>query len=288
MRALHGIFPLGKCALFLRSSLPAALLFVAFCFLSGAGKASAMESIFPMPIPHVNLFALVGGAYPEYYGSKYVNVGAAPYLLYEFDGDRYVELIANELRINLLDDPNWRFGPDVFYRFGRSDVQDDMVNRLDDIDDSVDVGAFAGYTFFDKANPLKRLTLSVYTLADVGGVSNGVTIGGSAVGMWPVFEFMSIAGGQGLTWADKGFMDTYFGVDDSNALASGLTAYAPGSGLRDTRTYLGLVFHLSEKWHFGFGGMFTHYLETAADSPVVDDRGAVDNWTYGGGVMYAW
>ncbi len=278
----------GNFLIFLRKSIPATILLVAFCFLSGAGKASAMESIFPMPVPHVNLFALVGGVYPEYYGSKYVDFGAAPYLLYEFDGDRYVELIANELRINLLDDPNWRFGPDVVYRFGRSDVQDDMVNKLDDIDDSVDVGAFAGYTFFDKANPLKRLTLSVYTLADVGGVSNGVTIGGSAVGMWPIFKFMSIAGGQGLTWADKGFMDTYFGVDDSNALASGLNAYTPGSGLRDTRTYLGLVFHLSEKWHFGFGGMYTRYLETAANSPVVKDRGAADNWTGGGGVMYAW
>ena len=288
MLLFQGHVAFGKFAIFMRSSVATVLVVAALFIMTGPGKASAMESLFPMPVLHENLFAIVGGAYPEYYGSKYVNFGAAPYLHYGFDEERYVELIANELRINLVNHPNWRFGPDVVYRFGRYDVRDDMVNKLDDIDDSVDVGAFAGYTFFDTVNPLKRLALSASVLADVGGVSNGVTIGGSAVGMWPLVKFMSIAGGMGITWADKGFMKTYFGVDDSNALASGLSSYNPGSGMRDARAYLGLIFHLSEKWHFGFGGMYTRYLETAADSPVVDDRGSANNWTGGGGVMYAW
>lgn len=58
------------------------------------------------------------GAYPDYIGSDNVKVGAAPPPWHGIGlgGNRFIRLMVNEMRINVIDHPNWRFGLDGLLR----------------------------------------------------------------------------------------------------------------------------------------------------------------------------
>ena len=69
-----------------------------------------------------------------------------------------MQLFANELSLNLVDSQKYRFGPVINYHFGRdSDVEDDVVRQMRDIDGTVELGVFGDIAWVDAANPRNRL-----------------------------------------------------------------------------------------------------------------------------------
>ena len=112
---------------------------------------------------------------PDYRGSDDYTIGVAPLLRYTFKGtNRYVSVVANELSINLLNNPMFRFGPVLNYNFGRDDdVDDRVVKHMDEIDGTVEAGVFADYAWIDPQNPRNRFLVGVTVLTDVGDESDG-------------------------------------------------------------------------------------------------------------------
>ena len=86
--------------------------------------------------------------------------------------DRYVWLPGSQSSLNLIDDKVFQFGPMLMYRFGRySDVDDDVVKRMVEIDDAVEAGAFVAASFsMNQNDPRERLVFSADLLADVSDV----------------------------------------------------------------------------------------------------------------------
>ena len=116
------------------------------------------------------------GMLPDYEGSDDYTIGAAPFFRYQLNGSqRYVMLRALELQANVLNHPWLRMGPSINYRFGRSDVEDDKVDDMRDIDDALELGGFIGVEFVDKENPRKRFLANLDVLQDVTGNQNGLT-----------------------------------------------------------------------------------------------------------------
>jgi MipA family protein len=116
---------------------------LAFALMTFAGGHSwAQDSVLPLAMPEGNLVAVGVGAYPDYLGSDDYTIGAIPLARYQYWGRRDLTLIGNTLSVNLLDAGGWRLGPSGILRFGRSDVQDDVVDRVHEIDPSIDLGAF--------------------------------------------------------------------------------------------------------------------------------------------------
>lgn len=251
--------------------------------------AGAVDVMFPrIVLPHVDMVGVGMGFYPQFAGSTDYYFGAAPVARVYFSGDRYFQLLINELRCNVLDHGNWSFGPLALWRFGRYDVDDNVVDRMQTIDDTVELGGFLGYSLTDPDNPLKHLNFETYAQADVGGVHEGWLASASVNGFYPLVEFLTFAGGAATTWASEGYNDTYFGVDPGDAVRSGLETYSPGAGMRDARGYMGLILHLSMNWHVGGGVLYSHILSQDADSPIVTERGDPNQWVYGMGVLYSW
>jgi len=287
--------PEGRASMSVRERNPEAWLscvlllsILAFCLLfprSGAARNIMFPHIAP---PRTDLVGVGVGFYPQYMGATDFYFGAAPLARVHFDGDRYFQLLINELRVNLLDDSNWSFGPIGLLRFGRSGLDDNVVNRMQDIHDTVELGGFLGYSFNYGENPLEQAGASVWAQGDVGGVHDGWIIGASASGLYPLVEFLTLTAGVAGTWASEGYNDTYFGVSAGDAVRSGLPEYSPGAGMRDVRGYSGLIFHFSRNWHVGAGVMYSHILGVDADSPIVDDRGTASQWAFGSGVIYSW
>jgi outer membrane protein len=251
-------------------------------------SARANDLVIPVELPQPN-FAGVGiGSYPDYLGSDEQAVGVAPIARISLGGNRFARLMVNDLRINLLDHSNWQFGPAAVYRFGREDVDDRVVSKVREIDDSLSLGAFGAYLWRDPAEFRRQAGVGGWALGDVSGAYGGWTAGLNAFAMEPVARMVSVAGGAALTYASENYMDEYFGVTAADSLASGLPVYTPGGGLRDVRAWLTALVHLGPQWHIGAGVMYSRLVGDAADSPLVADRGSKNQWVYGVGGIYAW
>ena len=255
---------------------------------TGVQQAHADDLVIPIELPQPNFVGFGVGSYPDYLGSDDAAVGVAPIARLSLGGDRFVRLLVNDIRVNLLDDPNWRLGPAGVWRFGRDDVDDPVVRKVHEIDDSFSLGLFGGYVWRDAADVRKQAGVGGWALGDVSGVDGGWTAGLNAYAMQPVAPMVSIAGGAAFTYGSGNYMDEYFGVTASDSLASGLPVYTAGGGMRDVRGWVTAVVHLGPQWHVGAGVMYSRLVGDAADSPIVADRGSANQWVYGAGALYAW
>lgn len=236
-----------------------------------------------------NVVGISGGIAPDYWGSDdSVGVGA-PFFRWTFEGqERYLQLLATELSLNVLDNQNFQLGPVLSYRFGRDDDVDDVVvKNMEEIDDTVDLGIFAAYVWRD-ANPRHRLIVSGEVLFDVGDVYNGWMAAAGARYWYPVNKPIDVMIGLGATYGNSQFMDTYFGVSSPDAVRTGLTRFDTDSGFRDVNIPVAVVFHYSINWHIGVGAKYYILVNDASDSPITDDRGSDGQLIAGLGVAYSW
>ena len=147
-----------------------------------SGPAKAMDFVVPFDFDVPNAASLAVGAYPDYEGSVDYAFGALPALNLQFD-ERYFRLIGPYLEINIINSEVFRFGPTAMYRFGRDDDIDDTVVKLvHEVDDAIELGAFAGFRILDPQDPRKRYGASVNYLQDVTDEHDGYTIQVSARG----------------------------------------------------------------------------------------------------------
>jgi outer membrane scaffolding protein for murein synthesis (MipA/OmpV family) len=264
-----------------------AALIASIGFALDAGPGWAQDAVLPQALPEGNLVAIAVGAYPDYVGSNDYSIGAIPLVRYGFWGRRDVTLIGNTLNVNLLDASGWRLGPSGMLRFGRSDVSDEVVSRVHEVDPSVDLGLFVGYTWVGD-DPRKRIGTNVWALGDATDSHGGWTAGGNVFGAYPVLPGLTLVGGAAATYGSASYMTSYFGVTPADAQMSGLGPYEPNAGIRDVRGWLVALVHLSPRWTLGAGVIYSWLAEEPARSPIVADRGSRNQWIYGAGVMFLW
>jgi outer membrane protein len=252
------------------------------------GRSHAEDLVIPLELPQLNFAGLGVGAYPDYLGSSDYNLGAAPFARLSLGGSRFVRLLVTEIRLNLLDNRDWQLGPVGFWRFGRDDVDNPVVERIHSIDDSFSLGLFGARVWRDPQEIRRIAGVGGWALADVSGVYNGWTAGLNAYAMQPVAKMLTLAGGAAFTYGSGNYMEEYFGVTPADSLASGLPIYVPGSGVRDVRGWAVAMLQLSKHWHLGAGVMYSRLVGHAADSPIVSQEGSENQWVYGAGVLHAW
>lgn len=265
-----------------------ALFMIAMLLPFASGPAHCSDSLFPVELPQGNIALLGVGAYPDYFGSDDYAIGALPVVRFKWGDTNIVTLMGNELRCNLLPGDHWRSGPVGLYRFSRRDVDDEVVDRMNPIDGTIELGGFIHYQVQDPDDFRKSMGIGAWALHDVAHVHGGSVRGANAFASYPVFMPFTVAAGVGATWGDRRYMNTYFGVDEADALLSGLDTYHPGSGLRDSRVWMTGILHLGLTWHTGFGLLYSRLKDGSAESPLVKERGSADQWIYGVGMAYVW
>ena len=269
-------------------SLCAAMLML----LGIAGVRTARANDFALPLEMGTQEHIVGvgvGMLPDYEGSDDYSFGVAPFFRYQFSGrQQYVALVGTELRANILNHKWLRLGPSFNYRFGRSNVEDDKVDKMEDIDGAFEMGGFIGVEFVNKKNPRKRFVSNLDVLQDVTSNQNGLTATLSARVWYPLSMMFDVTLGGAVCYANSNYMDTFFGVSGHDARRSGLHTYRAGAGIKDFRINPGIVMHLSPHWHVAAGVQYRRLVGDAEDSPVVDDRGSADQWIGGLGLAYSW
>jgi outer membrane protein len=229
------------------------------------------------------------GSTSQFSGSAQRTVGVVPGLRYQLEGsERFVEWYGPLADVNLLESRAWQFGPALNLRFGRKDVDDAVVAKLPEIGNTVEGGLALSYTYIGRGDIPYRLRVGGVALVDLGNTFHGFddTVYAS---LWlPLSRTMIVGLGTGASWGSASYHQTYYGVTPDGAQASGLPAYTPGSGMRQWYAWPALVVRLSPTWLVGFGGFYQRLTGDAAASPIVQQRGDRNQWTYGLGAAYAW
>ncbi len=269
-----------------------AVVVTAVAMFAGFGqRAQAQQAggvVFEFPEIR-NYVAGAVGVVPDYLGSDDYTLGGAPAGLIKFgSSERYARLVVTELLVNVLDSRTWSLGPVLNYRLARDDVDDDAVDRMRDIDGTVEAGLFGGWTWIGDDDPRHRFTATAEFVYDVGDTHDGYLISAGARYFQPVTRPLTLSIGATVTYGSSDYMQTYFGVDSNNAARSGLSQFSAGSDLRDVRIPVMAIYSLSPNWHLSGGLIYSRILGDASDSPVVDDRGSSDQLYAGLGVAYAW
>lgn len=217
---------------------------------------------------------------PDYEGSDDYEPIPVGLFSAHWPSGRNVELIGPRLRANLLPDRNWRLGPVLQYRLGRdSDVESAAVSRLGSIDDSVELGAYAGFE-------LNRWRATLQIVHDISDGHDDMLISTGLSYSIPVTRRFDMALQVDTTWAGDNYMDGYFSVSASEAEASGLSEHSAGSGFKDVGLGVSLRLAADENW--GLMGIvnYKRLIGDAGDSPVVDDAGSANQLISGLAVTF--
>lgn len=223
---------------------------------------------------HLSLGA--AGVYrPEFKGSKDYEFKPLPFVGLRYGrGDYYVALEGAALRANLLPGGLLEAGPMLSYERGRDDdVKNLAVRRLGEIDGAVNAGVFARKRF-DVGNGV--LTIGAEALTDTGKVHKGVL---ATVGVdydRPLSDRWSLGANLSTTWADRKYMQTYYGVSPAGSLASGLSPYAAKAGIENVELGASLRYRISDRWSVLAHGDYRRLVDSAADSSIVVGEGSAD------------
>lgn len=241
--------------------------------------------------PKIIIPSFVGlgvGVTPEYSGSDDYDGGVAPGLYYQFkDSFRYIEWYGPVIDMNLLDSPTWQAGPIFSYQFGRDDVDDAVVKRLSEVDDTLQGGLIVSYAHTNVEGIPWRLRVGAQVLGDLGDVYNGANSSIFANFWFPISQRALVGIGGGASWVSSSYNQAYYGITPRDSRASGLPVFNPGGGLTQWYAWPAIIFQITPEWYAGGGFLYQRIVGDAADSPIVK-RGDANQWSGGVGVGYAW
>lgn len=269
------------------------LLFTLYFVFSFMPRIGFAQQDLPVPVAPTNrnLIGVVGVVVPDYVGSDDYMILPAPLLTYHFLGQRFFKLIVNQAFVNVLNHPNWEFGAKAVYRLGRGDsvkVGDSVVARLDDVDDSFELGGFIGYGNIIGGDVRHRYNINLDITQDVSDGHDGflIDLGGS---YWrPVARPFDIGFSGVVTYASDDYMSSYFDISAEESIRTGLPVFDADEGFKEVRVGMIGLMHLSFTWHVGAGVFYGRLLSDAEDSPVVDDRGSANQYYGAVCLMYSW
>ncbi|WP_198370378.1 MipA/OmpV family protein [Roseomonas rosulenta] len=234
-------------------------------------------------------FTLGALSTPEYQGSsdRIISPLVAARLAY---GSNYIETATLSaglgLRANVSPWPEIEFGPFLGQRRGRSDVENERVRLLEDIDDSFEAGVFVRVPFRNVLDSRDEAAIEVQFQGDVSWTASGnlLFFGGSY--RFNPTDRLRLSALALATYASDRYNQTFFGVTAAGAAASGLPEYKASSGIRDVGLTFTANYEITGGW--GITGVvnYRRLLGDAADSPIVSGEGNANQLSFGLGISY--
>jgi MipA family protein len=220
-------------------------------------------------------FVLGGGAAyaPDYEGSNDYKV--SPYPLVSASYKNLVFVDGPSARVNVLgflgDEFPLMAGPAIAYGGGRNHKDNKALANLGDIDGGVDLGGFIG-------TQLGPVQLGMNFTKEMGKNRKGALADFSLGFAQPLTEQLTANIGVSAAWADKNYMQEYFGISSAQALSSGYTKYDGKAGFKSVGLNVGLDYMINEHFSVGLGAGYTKLLNNAADSPIVKQQGSSNQY----------
>lgn len=242
---------------------------------------------FPSPSqPVQGSIGLGTGLLPEYEGSDNYSVAVLPLIDIRKPGAFFLKgasINTNDgissagvtiFHISYFDGTERRMqlvmGPLVRAYRGRDESDNDVLNGLGDIDQSVGIG---GFLLLSAGPWLANASVSPQ---DVGNDKDGLLLTLDVEYHALINSGWKISTGMSTSWADEDYMQGYFGVTDAQADRSRLSRFNSKAGFKDVGLQLKTSYTLSTNWSLKGQLGYWHLLNDAADSPIVKDEGSAN------------
>jgi outer membrane scaffolding protein for murein synthesis (MipA/OmpV family) len=213
-----------------------------------------------------------GGYAPDYEGSDDYELQPFPFVSIVYDD--FVFINGTSIGLNLLNYEGLKAGPIARYGFGRDEDDNNALDGLGDVDDSIEVGGFVSYG-------IGIWSAGLTAEQDVGGSHEGL-VGEASTGVSvPLSDNLKSSLEGSATWASSDYVDTYFGISAKQSARSGLEQFDADAGFKDVAVTLGLDYMFTESIGISGRAQYKRLLNDAADSPIVDDKGSADQF-FGG------
>ena len=252
---------------------------IALGLLAGASLPAIAQGsdLYGLTGPHWQ----VGGAVfvsPKFEGSKsYVAFGFPFVAPAGFGQDSAVQVKgADNVQFRLLQRYGFEAGPVLGYRFGRDSADSDRLRGFEDVDGGLVAGVYGGY----RAGPLLFAVSYHHQITgdDTGGLVRLAVEHSARLNVRT-----TLTASIGTAYASDDYMTSFYGVNATQAVASGLARYAPDAGFKDVSAGSTASIDLTERWTLLLTGRYTHLIGDAADSPIVES----ENQFFGGlGLSY--
>jgi outer membrane scaffolding protein for murein synthesis (MipA/OmpV family) len=203
---------------------------------------------------------------PTFEGSNRTRVSPLPYIDVTYDD--MISLGANGLNAYWHQD-RIRLGGGVTFDVGRKDSKgngifdegDDRLKGLGNIDTAVGFKGFASYDlgFFD-------IDASVTKFA--GTQNDGLLVDFGASLPLKVTDKLMVTTHIGATWADDGYMKTFFGVTPVQAEHSHFSRFSAGAGFKDVGGGINVRYEFDENWFAGAVADIKELTGDASKSPI--------------------
>jgi outer membrane protein len=242
------------------------------CALLAAGlfSGSAQAQAAPASADTWNLSVGVGALHePRYPGSGEMRTTAVP--LFSAARGRFFMGTAQGTGVpfgigaHVLQGDAWRVGVALGGdpRKPRQESDSPRLRGLGDIDGTALASVFAGYggRWFEVRGA---------ALTDIGGQDHGTRVSLGLAGRFSPSANLVLSAGPGLTWADRKYTQTFFGIDAEQSARSGLAAYSPGGGAHSARFTLGADYRLSPNWALGSRVTTSRLRGDARTSPITE------------------
>lgn len=229
---------------------------------------------------------------PTYDGDDAYRLSVLPSIQLTYGG-RFFASVQDGIGYRVINTDTLRVGPIARGRFSRDEdgnqpfavTGDDSVDLagLGDVDASFELGGFIDYELGAitlSAEARKAVTGHEGSVADVGARWSGRSMSFGSPVNWSI--------GPRARLVDDSFTSSYFGVTGAQARASGLPAYEASGGLYSYGIGATAIIPIDRenRWTVVAFAGYDRLAGDAADSPLVQLRGADDQATLGIFVSY--
>ena len=159
-----------------------------------------------------------------------------------------------------------RAGPSVGLATSRDQDDDGDLRGLGDVDTGVMAGGFA------RAR-LGPVSLGINAAQEVADGHGGAVVGLELGTRLRLNNRMSLMPAVTGTWASDDYMQSFFGVTATQAVASNYAAYTANAGFKDVGAQAALRYALDDAWSLSWSVAYSRLIGDAADSPIVTGPG---------------
>lgn len=209
---------------------------------------------------------IAGGFAPTYEGSKRTEFVPGPAVSLSWDDTLLIE--DTTARLVVIRTPWLQAGPLAAWRPGRQQDDDHRLKGLGDVDDAVDLGAYARIGF-------GGWSASVSARQDVID-SGGALVSFDTGYALPLTDALTLSVGADAVWASDDYMSANFGVTRQQARRSRYDEFDAAAGFKNVGLSLGAGYALNERWSLNAVTGWERLLGDAAASPIVKQGGTPD------------
>ena len=213
--------------------------------------------------------------WPVYKGSDELETIAFPYFSVEYKNRYFIHAI-DGIGVYVKDTPKYKVGLSLGYVIGREESDSSDLQGLGDIENGAAFNLFGEYR-------IGLYSFSSKLTQRLSDENDGFTIDLDAAYTHFVNQTTVIKPALITSIANSRYHQSFFGIDETQANASGLSVYKPDAGITSAGVQIDVLRVFANRWNLFAQAKYERLLDDVEKSPIVLDE---NQYTIALGIAY--